>query len=189
MNDDHPATKWRQSATHPALPTLARLRLATIAGQITQDRLVARRAALIDLLAEGKPITRTLIWQHITKILDLNCWGKHPQETLLRDIAVLRRGGIRISYSRQKGLEGYYLQYPMLEKPAPPVKEEPMPPLLLEAIRQKPIAQKLASSFALAEFALQQKLLLLTQRYPAMDSVAVNKLARSQVFGSHEQVL
>jgi hypothetical protein len=96
---------------------LVRLRLAAIAGHAAGDRRAARRGALIDLLADGRPHTGEAIREHISAALGSDPWGRRPDEGLLRDIAALRRGGVRVAYSRRRGTEGYYLQYPALERP------------------------------------------------------------------------
>lgn len=118
MNLTDPATQWEQDARRPDQSTQTRLRLAAMAGHMRQDKIAARRAALIDLLADGRPHPRKEIWETIAAQLgDEDCWGKAPQEALARDLAALRRGGIRIAYSRRPGIEGYYLQYPSLARP------------------------------------------------------------------------
>ena len=38
-----------------------------------------------------------------------DCWGKLRQEALARDLAALRKGGIRIAYCRRPVIQGYYL--------------------------------------------------------------------------------
>lgn len=41
----------------------SRLRLAAMAGHMRVDKIAARRAAVIDLLADGRPHTREEIWE------------------------------------------------------------------------------------------------------------------------------
>lgn len=114
-----PARRWRQDAAVNGVDIKLRLRLAAMAGHMTTDRVAARRAALIDLLADGRPHTGDSIRQTIAhEVGGDDCWGKRPQETLLRDLKALRRSGLRVAYSRSAGLEGYYLEYPPLEDAA-----------------------------------------------------------------------
>lgn len=180
----HPTTTWRQSVAQPTMPTLARLRLAAIAGHMTRDVVVARRAALVDLLAEGRPLTRDVIWERVEAALGQPCWGKRPEETLLRDLNVLRDGGLRIAYSRQTLVQGYYLQYPAIEKEGRQMMEPPTPQFVLDKIRQQSADKKLAASFALADFALQQKRLLLKQQHSDWSTDEIDTEARRQVFGT-----
>ena len=102
----HPATRWQEAAWQPQQSQsdpLQRLRLAAMAGHMRLDKVAARRAALIDLLADGRPHPREEIWQTITAQLNEDCWGKRPREALLRDVQALRQGQLRIAYSRRPG--------------------------------------------------------------------------------------
>lgn len=55
MNLTDPATKWEQDARQPGQPRQTGLRLAAMAGHMRLEKIAARRAALIDLLADGRP--------------------------------------------------------------------------------------------------------------------------------------
>lgn len=115
----HPAQIWKHDARQPQQTRQNRLRLAAMAGHMQIDKIAARRAALVDLLADGRPHPRQEIWERVAAQLGIDCWGKVPQEVLARDMAALRRGGIRIAYSRRPETQGYYLQYPSLKRPSP----------------------------------------------------------------------
>lgn len=90
----HPAIEWKRDAQQPQSAVEWSLRLAAMAGHMRIDKIAARRAALIDLLADGCPHPREEIWQTIAAQLGEACWGKVPQEALARDMAALRQGGI-----------------------------------------------------------------------------------------------
>ena len=53
--EKHPALAWEQAARQPGQLSQTRLRLAAMAGHFQLDKIAARRAALIDLLADGRP--------------------------------------------------------------------------------------------------------------------------------------
>jgi hypothetical protein len=159
------------------------LRLAAMAGHMRIDKIAARRAALIDLLSDGRPHPREEIWQTIAGRLDLDCWGKVPQEALARDLSALRKGGVRIAYSRRPETNGYYLQYPPLQRPSSghydAVNWE-----LINHIRRLSIPQKNSRAFAAADFALRQKKLILAETHPDWTAEQVAGEARRQVFGA-----
>ena len=167
---------------------VAQVRLAAMAGHIGIDKIAARRAVLVDLLADGRPHTREAIWAHAIQQLGADCWGKRRDEALWRDIDALRRGGIRIAYSRRSSAMGYYLQYPTLEATMPE-KYEATSLLLVDRIRQLSVAEKNERTFAAADFALQQKRLLLTEQYPEWSSNTTDLEARRLVFGTDDTVL
>jgi hypothetical protein len=181
----HPAEEWAKEAQQQSGNTS--LRLAAIAGHMGIDKIAARRAALIDLLADGRPHTREAIWEQIADRLGGDCWGKLPQEALARDLAVLRKGGIRIAYSRRPGATGYYLQYPPLKQPARrqygAVNWE-----LIERIRQLSVSEKNERAFAAADFALRQKKLILAEKHPEWSAEMADKEARAIVFGVTEKM-
>lgn len=181
--ETHPAERWRRSAERQELSTA--LRLAAMAGHMGSDSVAARRAALVDLLADGRPHLREEIWQTIANQLGEDCWGKLPQEALARDLAALRRGGIRIAYSRRPGTQGYYLQYPALERPVS-TPYEAVNWTLIDHIRQLTVPQKNERSFAAADFALRQKKLLLAEAHPEWTAGQVDSEARRLVYGVTE---
>jgi len=158
-----------------------------MAGHMGSDRLAARRGALIDLLADGRPHTREAIWQWVAADVGEPCWGKRPNEALLRDIAALRRGGLRIMYSRRPGLEGYYLAYPSIAARRPPAGQFPSSDHLdapwRQRLRELDVAQKNDMAFGAADFALQQKRLLIQQEQPHWPAEQVDREARRLVFG------
>ncbi|MBK9054691.1 MAG: hypothetical protein IPL78_28425 [Chloroflexi bacterium] len=112
LNISHPALHWEQDAHQLHEAPKLRLRLAAMAGHMRLDKIAARRAALIDLLADGRPHPREEIWASVSAQLEADCWGKRPHEALAHDLDVLRQGGLRIGYSRRPQTVGYYLQYP-----------------------------------------------------------------------------
>jgi len=183
----HPAVVWRQAAQRSQPTATWSLRLAAMAGHMQIDKIAARRAALIDLLADGRPHPREEIWKTIAARLDDDCWGKVPQEALARDLAALRQGGIRIAYSRRPEIAGYYLQYPQLERPSSPQYEATNWDLVA-AIGQLSVAEKNRRAFAAADFALQQKKLLLAEEQPGWHDAEVEQEARRLVFGENEVV-
>lgn len=181
---NYPATRWEQDAERQHGFPKIRLRLAAMAGHMKIDKIAARRAALIDLLADGCPHPREEIWEAIaTQLDDDGCWGKLPQEALARDLAALRRGGIRIAYSRRPETAGYYLQYPSLKRPTS-WQYDAVNWTLIEAISQLPVPAKNKRAFAAADFALRQKRLLLAEENPEWSEDKVDQEARRQVYGA-----
>ena len=187
-NDDmktkmpHPAATWEQDARQMPPSSPMKLRLAAMAGHMRIDKIAARRAALIDLIADGRPHPREEIWQTIAAQLGEACWGQLPQEALARDLSALRQGGIRIAYCRRPGIEGYYLQYPSLKRPS----RQPYKAVnweLVEALRQLPLPEKNKRAFAAAHFALCQKQLILAQEHPDWTAAEGEQAARRQVYG------
>jgi hypothetical protein len=178
-----PAVRWKEAAQTPATDKGVRLRLAAMAGHMAGDIVAARRAALIDLLADGRPYTREIIWLRIEEQLDRRCWGKRPEETLQRDLRALRRGGVRIAYSRRPGAEGHYLQFPALEQPDPSVYET-INWQQVAALRASSVSDKNRMAFSLAQFALQQKRQLLAQEQPDWSPEKIAAEALRLIFGS-----
>lgn len=184
----HPAAAWAQDAQQSQTGAANALRLAAMAGHMQIDKIAARRAALIDLLADGRPHPREEIWETIASQLDEACWGKVPQEALARDLAALRQGGIRIAYTRRTEISGYYLQHPRLERPS----STPFAATnwqLIEAIDQLATNEKNKRAFAAAEFALRQKKLILAEEHPDWSEAEVEKEARRLVFGAPMEAL
>lgn len=178
----HPAAAWAQDAQRLKITSESSLRLAAMAGHMQLDKIAARRAALIDLLADGRPHSREEIWEIVSAQLGEDCWGKVPQEALARDLAALRKGGIRIAYSRRPEIVGYYLQYPRLERPSPTTYETKNWELI-QAIGKLSVAEKNKRTFAAADFALRQKKLILAEEHPDWSEAEVEKEARQIVFG------
>lgn len=175
-----PAVRWTAASKSPGLPRQSRLRLAAMAGHMAGDIVAARRAGTIDLLAEGRPLTREDIWTAIEKQLGRPCWGKRPEETLQRDLRALRRGGLRIAYSRRKGAEGYYLQHPALER-LPPKPAESIDWQQIVGLRAKSVPEKNQMAVDLIGFALKQKQLLLAEEHPDWPADRLAAEARQQV--------
>lgn len=176
----HPASKWARDAQRQL--SESSLRLAAIAGHMHSDKIAARRAALVDLLADGRPHPREEIWQTIAAQLGENCWGKLPQEALARDLSALRKGGVRIAYCRRPEISGYYLQYPALQRP-PASQYETANWELINHIRRLSVPQKNNRAFAAADFALRQKKLIMAEKHPDWTAEHVSAEARRQVFG------
>ena len=181
-NDSHPARHWEQDSLGLQATPKLQLRLAAMAGHMRIDQTAARRAALIDLLADGRPHPREEIWTSISAQLEGDCWGKRPHESLAHDLDVLRQGGIRIGYSRRPQTAGYYLQYPPLRRPAQP-RFETIDWTWVEHLRQLSGAEKNQIAFAAADLALRQKRLLLAKEHPAWSATQVEQETRRQVFG------
>ena len=156
-------------------------RIAMMIGHMQVDRVALRRACLIDILADGRPHLAEDIHQRIAEQLGVDCWGKRPFDTLARDIRVLRKGKLRIAYSRRPEVAGYYLQHPPIEKAT--MYEESIAWAYIEQVRQLPIAEKLRQTFAAAEFALQQKQLILAEQHPDWTSKQTDEEARALVYG------
>jgi hypothetical protein len=176
-----PAARWVVASKDPQLALKNRLRLAAMAGHMAGEIVAARRAALIDLLADGRPRTREAIWSLIESQLGRPCWGQRPEETLQRDLRALRRGGLRIAYSRRKGVEGYYLQHPALQRPQPAV-DEAIDWRWIAALRKRPVNEKNQMASDLAAFALKQRRLLLAQEHPDWSADSITAEAQRQVF-------
>ncbi len=180
-----PASRWGQAARYPGLEpggdALARLRLAAMAGHMAGDRRAARRAALIDLLADGRPHTGEEIRRRIAAELGHNPWGRWSNESVMRDIAALRRGGLRLAYSRRHGLSGYYLLYPPLGEPARVLGDPDL--AWIERVRAMSVIEKNATAFGAADFALRQKRLILSEERPGWPAAAIDREARRLVFG------
>lgn len=186
--DIEPARRWREDAQmgQDALSARrTRVRLAAMAGHMKHDPVAARRAALADVLADGRPHTREQIWTVVEDQLGEGCWGKRPEETLWRDLKTLREGGLRIAYSRRPGIEGYYLQDPIIERPQKHLRQRP-DWRHIEGICQMSVPEKNHQAFSAAEFALQQKRLILAQEHPDWTSEQVETEARQLVYGRHE---
>lgn len=182
----HPAAEWQKEARQLHGSSRLQLRLAAMAGHMRTDKIAARRAALIDVLVDGRPHPRESIWATVEERLGEGCWGKRPQEALARDLAALRKGGIRIGYSRRPELTGYYLQYPSLSRPAGRPAES-TDWSLIKAIGQLPVSEKNERAFAAADFALTQKRLILAEEHPAWSEEQVDQEARRLVFGVSER--
>jgi hypothetical protein len=178
----HPTQAWSQDARRLQAQSSAQIRLAAMAAHMRRDPVAARRAALIDLLGDGRPHSREEIWENVRARLDADCWGQTPREALARDLRVLREGGLRIAYSRRPGAVGYYLQYPALERP-PPTRYEAISWTLVEEIRKLSPAEKNERAFAAAAFALGQKRQLLAAAHPEWPADKVARAAQAQVFG------
>lgn len=182
----HPATAWAQDAQKRQFAPELSLRLAAMAGHMQIDKIAARRAALIDLLADGRSHPCEEIWETIAAQLGEDCWGKVPQEALARDLAALRKGGIRIAYSRRPEIAGYYLQHPRLQRPSSP-KYETDSRELIKAIGELSVPEKNERAFAAADFALRQKKLILAEEHPDWPNAEVEKEARQIVFGAAQE--
>jgi len=178
----HPARHWEQDAFGLHATPKLQLRLAAMAGHMRIDQTAARRAALIDLLADGRPHPREEIWESVSVQLDADCWGKRPHESLAHDLDVLRQGGIRIGYSRRPQTTGYYLQYPALHRPTQSAFET-INWTWIQHLRQLSGVEKNQIAFAAADLALRQKRLLLAKEHPAWSGAQVEQEARRQVFG------
>ena len=153
-----------------------------MAGHMRIDKITARRAALIDILTDGRPHRREEIWATIASQLGEDCWGKLPQEALARDLAALQKGGIRIAYSRRPIIQGYYLQYPSLKRPSSH-QYEAVNWELVNAICCLSVPEKNRRAFAASDFALRQKRLILTEEHPDWSIADVEKEVRRLVFG------
>ncbi len=186
------AARWREEAARPGGDSLWRLRLAAMAGHMGGDRAAARRGALIDLLADGRPHLREDILTRLAAELGDDLWGARPDEALLRDIAALRRGGIRIAYSRQPGTEGYYLQHPAIERGRPAEDQRSSvaggspDETWRRRIRALSVPEKNETAFAAADFALRQKRLILREEQPEQTAGQIDQAARRLVFGAGE---
>jgi hypothetical protein len=180
-----PAKMWIDEAQQSHLDQKTRLRLAAMAGHMQIDKIAARRAALIDLLADGRSHSREEIWSTVEAQLGDGCWGKLPHEALARDLAALRQGGIRIGYVRRAEIAGYYLQHPSLERPSPLAFESVSWPLI-EQLRQLSVDDKNGRAFAAAQFALDQKKRLLAEEFPEWTVEQCEREARRLVYGQSE---
>lgn len=154
-----------------------------MAGHMAGDLVAARRGALVDVLADGRPHTREDIWARVVAEVGESCWGKRPNEALLRDLNALRRGGIQIAYSRAPGLRGYYLAYPPFHAPAGSGRQS-LDPEWIVRLRGLGFAEKNAIAFAAAESALQQKRLLIAAEHADWTAGMVDAEARRLVFGA-----
>lgn len=186
-NNRHPGERWQRTAqtVGEIRDRQTRLRLAAMAGHIKQDLVAARRAALVDVLADGRPYPREALWEAVAAQLGPDCWGARPEEALWRDLKALRSGGLRIAYSRRPGVEGYYLQFPPLERSTSHPRE-PVDSRHLAGVCRMTVAQKNRQTFAAAAFALQQKRLLLAREHPEWNEEHVDAVARRLVYGKHE---
>jgi hypothetical protein len=183
----HPATEWAQAAVEQPAAEWP-LRLAAMAGHMRRDKIAARRAALIDLLADGRSHPREEIWQTVAGRLGDDCWGKLPQEALARDLAALRQGGVRIAYCRRPGITGYYLQHPRLKRP-PAGQYGAVNWELIRRVSRLSVPEKNERAFAAADFALRQKKLILAEEQPDWPAEQVIREARRLVFGVTEELL
>lgn len=182
MNENNVANRWRKDAARPVADLKTRLRLGAMAGHLSNDGVAARRAVLIDLLVDGRPHTREDIQKRIAADVGTGCWGKRPQEALLRDLAALRRGGIHVAYSRRPGLEGYFLEYPALGDRSSWANRQ-IAAEWLEVVRAHDSVAKNEVAFAAAEFARRQKHLLVAGEHPDWPEEQVDREARRLVYG------
>lgn len=185
---EHPATVWEHASRQSQQDSQNKLRLAAMAGHMRIDKIAARRAALIDLLADGCPHPREEIWGTIKTQLGEDCWGKLPQEALARDLGALRKGGIRIAYSRRPEIQGYYLQHPSLERPLTQ-QYEMLNWQLINAIRELPVPEKNKRAFAAADFALRQKRLMLAEEHPDWSVTELEEYTQQLVYGVSQEEL
>lgn len=177
----HPVETWLEDARQtPSVET--GLRLAAMAGHMQRDSVAARRAALIDVLADGQPHPREALWAAVAARLGQDCWGAVPREALARDLRALRQGGLRIDYSRRPGIIGYYLAHPPLKRQTGP-RYDAVNWVLVKAIQGLTPAEKNTRAFAAADFALQQKMRLLAAAHPDWPPGQVALTARRQVYG------
>jgi hypothetical protein len=92
-NPNHPAMKWEHDANQPQQSAINKLRMAAMAGHMRVDKLAARRAALIDLLADGCPHPREEIWEtiatHLTGSL-LKPFANYPYQKKINGHLLLR---------------------------------------------------------------------------------------------------
>jgi hypothetical protein len=181
----HPATVWEQDARRASEWSL---RLAAMAGHMRLDKIAARRAALIDLLADGRPHLGEEIRQTVAERVGEDCWGKLPHEALARDLDALRQGGVRIAYSRRPAVKGYYLQYPALKRPSAR-QYEAINWLLIDRIRHLSVPEKNSRAFAAADFALRQKQLILAETHPDWTAEQIASEARRLVYGVAEEAV
>lgn len=188
IGNKHPGERWQSAAQAygESRDKRTRLRLAAMAGHIKQNLVAARRAALVDILADGHPHPREALWAAVEVQLGrADCWGARPEEALWRDLKALRAGGLRIAYSRRPGIEGYYLAFPPLRNPTSHPQQS-IDTRHLAGVRTLTVVQKNRQAFAAAAFALQQKRLLLAREHPEWDEQQVDAGARRLVYGKHE---
>ena len=169
----HPAQQWRDAACASTEIDDNLLRLAAMAGHMQVDPIAARRAALLDLLLDGRPHLREEIWERVAAGLGQSrtaCWGRAAQDALQRDMRALRAGGLRIAYSRRTGASGYYLQHPPLTRHPGRGDDEGAEPtvnwLHVESLRALSPAEKNRMAFAAAGNALRFQQQRLRQSHP-----------------------
>lgn len=177
------ALRWKTEAARPDGNLVLRLRLGAMAGHMQSDLPATRRGALIDILADGRPHSRQDLIDRLETEIGETCWGTRPHEALIRDIAALRRGGIRVAYSRRPSLEGYYLEYPALVGESGAAAGSLDDKLWRESITKMTVAQKNIASFAAAEFALRQKRAIARLEHPEWPDEQIDEMARRLVFG------
>lgn len=180
VSPEHPAARWLADLNPLALPRRQAIRLAGAAGHLQLDRIAARRALVLELLLDGRPLTRGSLTTAVEAVLG-PCWGTRPDEALLRDLNALRLGGVRIAYSRRRGSQGYYLQDPPLEKSVSKW-HEPVNWLYVASIDALTPAQKLRRAFGSAGFALRQRRLLLREAHPEWAEAEIERQARRVVY-------
>lgn len=188
LPSSHPAVHWQREAPNSHREPLLQLRLAAMAGHMRTDQIAARRLALVDILADGKPHIREEIWQLVEKRLGQACWGKRANEALLRDVGVLRSGGLRIAYSRRPDASGYYLQHSPLKQPKGK-QYDAVNWSQVARIRQLSVPEKNQQAFAAADFALRQKFLLLKEEHPDWTDQQIDREARRLVFAGGDRTV
>jgi hypothetical protein len=67
MTQPHPATQWQKEAQRRDLDQSTRLRLAAIAGHMRLDKVTSRRAAVMEILSDGKPHRREVMWETVNQ--------------------------------------------------------------------------------------------------------------------------
>ena len=167
------------------LPSQEQLILVGLNSHIQSDKIAQRRIALITILSDGSPHKKEELFERIEQMLGAGCWGQIKSEALLRDLNVLRKGGIRIAYSRKPAIQGYYLAFPSFDY-VPSYQSEEMPKALIRAIKALKPDEKTLRAFAAADFAFNQKRLILKEQRPDWSDEKIDKVSRQIVYGVEE---
>ncbi len=123
---------------------------------LRETRAGRRQIATAEALGEAEaPLGRAALISAVEANAGAGCYGARPEATLWADIRSLKRAGLPVRYSRQKGQAGYYLpsrEQEAKEEGARLLRAIGWEPSQLEQIRiyaQMSPADKISQMFAL----------------------------------------
>jgi len=188
MMSERRANTWLASWRRARLDRLPDRRgdapwLWILAAQAESDPSLARRMAIVEVLADGRPHPTSDLRAAVEERLGEGCLGVQAEQTLEADVAALCSGGIRIETSDTPGVEGHYLQDPPVVRPGQRLYQEEPNPLQAEIYRTWDGARKMRCMFEMFEFALRQVRTGTRLRHPDWSNEQVEAEARRLVTG------
>ncbi len=165
---------------------LATVLRSALVSCLATDAFVARRTAIAGVLADGRPHAAPEIRKRVAALLGRKCWGRSPAQSLWADLRLLRRGGLRIGYSRRPRAQGYFLYDPPLVLSASNRPDRPSPEQWA-AWRSWSTTRKLQSMFSAWEFALDLARAGARSRHPAWPPDQIEAEARRLMGGQQRR--